>query len=126
MFTSINIPSNPSDTENNGPADPSTSNIPDWLIELEPINLNAVESVSDAAIDLDIIAAEDAVNGKGFDVMPVNCDPSPKYVPKEAVDIALPDTLPDEVIWFNTALLPDTMTFFQFGILLFIVVGYSI
>ena len=100
--------------------------MPDWLIELEPINLNAVESVSPEAIDLDIIAAEDAVNGKGFDVMPVNCDPSPKYVPKEAVDIALPDTLPDEVMWFNTALLPDTMTFFQFGILLFIAVGYSI
>ena len=65
LFTSISKPSNPSDTENSGPADPSTSNIPDWLIGLEPINLNAVESVSDAAIDLDMIAAEDAVKGDG-------------------------------------------------------------
>ena len=48
MFTSIKTPSNPSCTENSGPADPSTSNIPDWLTEPDPNNLKAVESVSPA------------------------------------------------------------------------------
>ena len=78
LFTSISMPSNPSDTENSGPADPSTSNIPDWLTEPDPINLNAVESVSPDANDLDIIAAEDAVCGNGSVIGKfVSCEPSP-------------------------------------------------
>jgi hypothetical protein len=56
--------------------------------------------------------------------------PSPWNEPENEPDkfeFALVETIaPDAVIWFKTALLPDTMTFFQFGILLFIVVGYSI
>ena len=63
MFTSIKTPSNPSATENSGPADPSTSNIPDSLTEPDPNSLNAVESISPEVNDLDMIAAEDAVNG---------------------------------------------------------------
>ena len=60
------------------------------------------------------------VNGKGVDGTFVNCDPSPPKDPVnnpyDAVAVPLPDKFLDAVISARTALLPDKMTFFQFGI----------
>ena len=40
------------------------------------------------------------------DATPVSCEPSPKYNPKEAVDVVLALMLPDDVKFANNTLLP--------------------
>ena len=40
------------------------------------------------------------------EVTPVSLEPSPKYTPKEAVEVELALTLPEEVMFANNTLLP--------------------
>jgi hypothetical protein len=94
------------------------------MVDPEPSNDNeAVELELDINKDPDIIPSP--ANGNGDVEIDVLLDkfrlvPSPPKDPVnnpyDAVAVPLPDKFPDAVISARTALLPDKMTFFQFGI----------
>jgi hypothetical protein len=47
----------------------------------------------------DPVITASPVNGNGVDDIPDNCEPSPKYVPNDAVDVILPEMFPGIVIF---------------------------
>jgi len=73
---------------------------------------------------LPILPASDAESPAKFLSGPPN--PTTEIAPNDAEDAAAPLMWPLAVMWWNAILLPETATFFQFGIYISpIAVGYS-
>lgn len=63
-----------------------------------------VKSTTDCDTVNDPVINAEPENGNGVVDIPVNCDPSPKYVPKDAVDDALDDMSDDAVTGPNISI----------------------